>query len=328
MRTKEEKLKRRELIKSLFIDYQLDDIKNLPQVVSFSGGRTSGLMLRKLLDLDLKLIVLFGNTGKERDETLDFIHEVETQWSIPVVWLEYTRIKTSNEFVDKLKTKRMRDYANKQDMMHWFKIVDYNTAARHNDKHTPFDELLEWMTALPNARARACTAQLKMRTMQRYLWSQGIYKFVNHIGFRYDELDRIVDIENSTDKDKDVLYRFILAEQKLVQDDINSFWETNNFNLKLQQYEGNCHLCFLKKRKVKQQLIREQPDLVKWWKDWEDKKAKICSGNGAKWNRDKGCSINELINDVQQENCDIKSDAPFDCNCTAGVTLGTEYDDE
>lgn len=246
------------------------------QVVSFSGGRTSALMLKLILERynrkDIK--ILFANTGKERNETYDFIHKIEKEWSIDVVWLEYQRIKTDKNLTKLLKTKRMTAYADKQDNMHWFKIANYDTAKRHLDDEGSFDHLLNWTKSLPNPIQRSCTAQLKIKTMQRYLWSVGIHSFVNHIGFRYDEIDRIVDIVNSHDRDKEVYYKFLLAEEKISQDDVNKFWENQPFNLQLKHYEGNCHLCFLKKRKIKQQLVREQPDLTKWWLDWEAKKLK------------------------------------------------------
>ena len=48
-------------------------------VINFSGGRTSGFMLRKILDafdnkLPDDLPVCFANTGKEMPQTLDFVH--------------------------------------------------------------------------------------------------------------------------------------------------------------------------------------------------------------------------------------------------------------
>ena len=49
-----------------------------PSMVSFSGGRTSGYMLRRILDAHGGMLpdhakVVFANTGKERPETLDFV---------------------------------------------------------------------------------------------------------------------------------------------------------------------------------------------------------------------------------------------------------------
>jgi len=32
--------------------------------------------------------VCFANTGKEREETLRFVHECETRWGVRVHWIE------------------------------------------------------------------------------------------------------------------------------------------------------------------------------------------------------------------------------------------------
>lgn len=65
-----------------------------PFVVSFSGGRTSAYMLRRILDafggkLPAGGKVVFCNTGKERPETLDFVERCSVEWDVPVTWLEY-----------------------------------------------------------------------------------------------------------------------------------------------------------------------------------------------------------------------------------------------
>jgi 3'-phosphoadenosine 5'-phosphosulfate sulfotransferase (PAPS reductase)/FAD synthetase len=36
------------------------------------------------------IYVVFANTGKEREETLRFVHDVETYWNVRVWWLERT----------------------------------------------------------------------------------------------------------------------------------------------------------------------------------------------------------------------------------------------
>ena len=60
-----------------------------PTVISFSGGRTSGLMLRRVLDahggaLPPDVHVVFTNTGKERPETLAFVAECARQWGVAI----------------------------------------------------------------------------------------------------------------------------------------------------------------------------------------------------------------------------------------------------
>ena len=65
-----------------------------PAVISFSGGRTSGYMLKHILDahggtLPDNVRVVFANTGKERPETLDFVAECGVRWGIHITWVEY-----------------------------------------------------------------------------------------------------------------------------------------------------------------------------------------------------------------------------------------------
>ena len=58
-----------------------------PAVISFSGGRTSGLMLRRIMDAGLgkDVHILFSNTGKEREETLQFVHDSPRTGSAPSI---------------------------------------------------------------------------------------------------------------------------------------------------------------------------------------------------------------------------------------------------
>lgn len=60
-----------------------------PALISFSGGRTSGYMLRRILDAGLQsdVHVVFADTGQERAETYDFVREVERRWRVPVRWV-------------------------------------------------------------------------------------------------------------------------------------------------------------------------------------------------------------------------------------------------
>ena len=60
-------------------------------VISFSGGRTSGYMTKKLLETRKKwkeVLVLFANTGQEHEKTLEFINNCDQQFGFNTVWLE------------------------------------------------------------------------------------------------------------------------------------------------------------------------------------------------------------------------------------------------
>jgi predicted phosphoadenosine phosphosulfate sulfurtransferase len=76
-----------------------------PAVISFSGGRTSGYMLRRILDVGLQpdVHVLFADTGKERPETYDFVRACAAQWDVPIPWVHrpgyFTQLITDKKFL-------------------------------------------------------------------------------------------------------------------------------------------------------------------------------------------------------------------------------------
>lgn len=117
-----------------------------PTLWSFSGGRTSAYMLWRGLQayggtLPEDHVVIFANTGKEREETLRFVHECATRWSVKVHWLEWRNAKPC------------------------FEEVGYNSAARNGE---PFAALIAKKKYLPNAVTRFCTQELKIRTMRDF----------------------------------------------------------------------------------------------------------------------------------------------------------------
>src|SRR5262245_4120968 len=61
-------------------------------VISFSGGRTSAYLLRRILDVGLRpdVRVVFADTGREFPATYDFVREVEAQWGVRVHWVHRT----------------------------------------------------------------------------------------------------------------------------------------------------------------------------------------------------------------------------------------------
>ena len=65
--------------------------------ISFSGGRTSAYMTKWMIE-NLKdkyeMIVCFANTGKEREETLEFVDKCDKKFGFNVVWIE--SIKDNN----------------------------------------------------------------------------------------------------------------------------------------------------------------------------------------------------------------------------------------
>src|SRR5688572_17508975 len=91
-----------------------------PGIINVSGGRSSGLMLRKMLDhfggtLPPDVLAVFANTGEEAEGTLVFVREMAERWNVPIRWVEFTREPQSSGAYP--------------DIAHW-REVDYCTASR------------------------------------------------------------------------------------------------------------------------------------------------------------------------------------------------------
>ena len=61
-------------------------------VCTFSGGRTSAFMAQLLKELpkykEYEKLFVFANTGKEKEETLEFINRCDKEWNLNIVWIE------------------------------------------------------------------------------------------------------------------------------------------------------------------------------------------------------------------------------------------------
>lgn len=224
-------------------------------------------------------MTVFCNTGKEFPQTLDFVREMETRWEVPIIWLEYRRVPARSILAGIFPTPRRNLNLAKASALgentHWFQEVNYETASRNGE---PFNELLEWMTVLPNVVSRVCSTQLKIRTAMRYLFSIGLKEYVSNIGIRQDEAHRATQILASCDSYEHP--EFPLIQAGITEHDVLEFWAGNDFDLQLKSYQGNCDLCFLKAKWKRVLLAQENPGMLNWWKEWEANKSLKCNGRG------------------------------------------------
>jgi 3'-phosphoadenosine 5'-phosphosulfate sulfotransferase (PAPS reductase)/FAD synthetase len=252
-------------------------------VLLCSGGRTSGLMLKRQLenipDYRQTWLTIFCNTGREMPQTLDFVHEMESRWGVPITWLEYHRVPAysipAGIFPTPRRNLNLAKAAASGEDTHWFKQVDYDTASRNGE---PFDELLNWMTVLPNVVTRGCSMQLKIRTAMRYLFSMGLKEYISNIGIRIDEAHRATQILSNCDPFEHP--EFPLIRNGVSLEEVTGFWQQNDFDLQLKSYQGNCDLCFLKAKWKRVLMAQQNPDKLQWWLDWESKKALKSNGRG------------------------------------------------
>ena len=240
---------------------------NEPTCISFSGGRTSAYMLYKVLEagggqLPSEVVVCFANTGKEEEATLEFVNECSMRWNVPISWLEYAEV----------------------DGEHSFKVVDYQTASRNGE---PFEEIIKHFdNALPNGRARYCSANLKTRTFYRYLKSIGWKEWESFLGIRADEPKRVVKFRaNPNPEGKHETVYLPLAQANVSAKDVSNFWKQQDFDLGLpningKTMHGNCDLCMLKPKAQILSLIQEKPERALWWIKQEEEASKRCVGDG------------------------------------------------
>lgn len=235
-----------------------------PALISFSGGRTSAFMLWNILQahggtLPEDVVVVFANTGKEREETLRFVHECGSRWGIKVRWLEWIDRKGRKTPADKR-----------------FVEVGLNSASRNGE---PLSALFRRKSYLPNAVTRFCTAEAKIDTMKQFMLAQGYSRWTNVVGLRFDEGHRVLkQLErNRLGKER---WRSVmpLADAKVTKADVMRFWLGANadprdptlplpqgFDLGLRDYEGNCDGCMLKGFDVLAFQERERPGYLDWW---------------------------------------------------------------
>ena len=238
-----------------------------PTCISFSGGRTSAYMLWRVLQShDGKLPddakVIFCNTGKEEDATLEFVNECSKQWNVEITWLEYQNINTE----------------------HSVKVVDFDSASRNGE---PFNALINrFLPTLPNGRSRYCSDYLKTRTVHRYLKSIGWEEWDSFIGIRADEPRRVAKFRaNPHPKGKYETICLPLVPNEITSKIVGDFWKNQSFDLSLpningKTMHGNCDLCMLKPKAQILSLIKEKPQRAIWWIGHEEEAAKRCTGDG------------------------------------------------
>ena len=216
-------------------------------VCTFSGGRTSAFMGKFLNEYDkykdYEKLFVFANTGKEKEETLEFIEKCSKEWNLPIVWLEAKIINEKGKGTT-------------------YKIVDYETASRNGE---PFVDMLN-KYPIPTSFASNCTRELKQRPIEKFVKDLGFDEVITAMGIRYDERHR----KSLNAKEQNIIYP-LCDDIKVDNLFIRSWWANQCFDLQIKDYEGNCDLCFKKSLRKRLTIIKENPNIAKWWLDTENK---------------------------------------------------------
>jgi len=231
-----------------------------PALISFSGGRTSAYMLWRILQahggtLPDDVHVCFANTGKEREETLRFVHECATRWSVRVHWLQRAGRDSYDE-------------------------VGFNSADREGG---PFAALIHENGYLPNVAKPWCSIALKQKVCRQYAASLGWGRYASIVGLRADEPGRVKEARRRTASKKDAWAATMpLADAGISQRDVLKFWLDQPFDLGLKGFEGNCDGCFQKGPRL-YEVERYTPGSLDWWIEQEKVVADTSEPDARHW---------------------------------------------
>lgn len=210
-----------------------------PALISFSGGRTSGYMLWRILQahggtLPDDVVPVFANTGKEHQGTLNFINTYAQRLNVKIEWVEY---RSANRPADR-----------------WRYISSVDTPSINGE---PFSALIRNKKYLPNPVGRICTIGLKLIPMQSYARWLGWDDYLNVVGLRADEPSRVARMRGN--------HAVPLAVAGITKADVMKFWKAMDFDLLLPPGWGNCDLCFLKSAATISGIMRDIPSAADWW---------------------------------------------------------------
>lgn len=224
--------------------------------VSFSGGRSSAMMLDILLRdyaAEYDMAFTFANTGQEHPKTLDFIHKCDKHFGLNLVWLEAQ--------------------INGPGVGTTHRIVTYETASRNGE---PFEAYIK-KHGIPNQKYPQCTTRLKTEPMDHYTkevlgWKQGEYWTA--IGIRADEMDRM----NAKREERKLLYPLI--KRFIFKADVKRFWRGMPFDLEIPEHMGNCTWCWKKSYRKLMTLAVDEPQVFDFPRRMEALYSGIHKGKG------------------------------------------------
>lgn len=149
--------------------YRAKDHVDLPHVVKFSGGRSSGMLLFVLLENgilrpDRGDVIVFNNTSAEHPDTYRFVQDcmrASNRYGIPFFWVEYQTYEDARNG----EWTRLPAYRLVNDQP---QCKDDNPNGFHW-RGEVFEELISYTGYVPNIFSRICTQSMKLETTRRFL---------------------------------------------------------------------------------------------------------------------------------------------------------------
>jgi len=232
--------------------------KHKPRLaISFSGGRSSAVMLKRCLELydeTHDMLITFANTGCEHEDTLRFVDAVDRHFADGrVVWIEA-----------EIHGPGVGPTA---------KVVTYKTASRNGE---PFRAAVEkygvFGKSYPN-----CTGRLKTEPIHSFCRSQGwgAGSYDTAIGIRADEIDRV------SSKAKEHRFVYPLVNEGWTKRMVNKYMAQFDWDLKLPgDHFGNCVWCWKKSLRKLMTVARKDPAAFDFPGEMERRYGTVNNGDG------------------------------------------------
>ncbi len=205
---------------------------NIPQIVSFSGGRTSAYLVHLMeqrRNAGEEVHYVYMDTGAEHKGTYEFIKKVAREWSINLVCL---RVKVNPELG---------------------KANSYSVVPLDNigPDLQPWKDVCE-KYGTPYVHGAFCTRTMKTEVFERYC-RDTFGQYHTWIGIRADEQRRLKPREGVS---------YLADISDFEKQDIIDWWKDQPFDLGIPEHLGNCVFCVKKGINKVALAARDEPELA------------------------------------------------------------------
>ena len=263
---------------------KLQDNKNI--FCSVSAGYSSVMMALKIKEWypDHNIIYAMANISKERPESLHFMNECDKYFGLNMTWVEAVFNMKSGDGVD-------------------FKIVSFEDLKTKGEIYEQGIKKL----GIASKINPWCNRDMKIVPLKKFADSVfGLNNYSIAVGLRADEMDRVKEayLINNT--------FYPLIDNGITTKDRNKFWSDKPIQINLPAYKGNCDLCFKKSNRKLMTIIKEEPDVIDWWKEMTKKYGKIAIENKPAYNSyAENGGMNFFRNNISIEELTEMASKPF-----------------
>jgi hypothetical protein len=203
---------------------------------------------------NLNYIFVFANTGREHEDTLRFLNDVDTHFlNGELVWLE----AIAHHGQRKGSTHRVTCFEDA------YGLSDYL-----EDSHPFHDSIKKY--GIPTVNFKSCTRELKLAPMKSYFKSQGITDYYTAIGIRDDETRRVSKNAEATK----IMYPLVDMHPTDKQD-VLDYMSQFPWDLSVPEWQGNCVTCHKKSFKKLKKVYEETPKEFEFSEYMEGKYPKV-----------------------------------------------------